>query len=233
MNITRGYITKDEAESLTGLTFADQTAADKAIAPAEAIVDTYLGVWCKAVLEIKDTARAGSATTLQISANHAANINGVNRLKGCILEIMGGAGEGQTAVITKQDLDGTVHFATLTTAPDATSYYRIYQLGKYPRDIDLHKNTDVTPHQYYKPIPRQLKEAVAAQIQYMNAKGAAFFESDDSTFKTERIDNYSYTKSDDSAGGAALIAPRVRSILSGTGLINRTGGHITVPNTIL
>lgn len=234
MDTARGYLSTTELETLTGLGLGNDAAAKQAIAKAEAMIDSYVGFWQKAIVDgIEGLARAGSATTLRLSAEDTSGHAYKNIFVGCTVEALGGTGAGQTAIITSNEADGTLTFDTVSTPFDATTFYRVYQVGKFPRrgTRDLFNSDDSGQTVYYRVIPRPIKEAVAAQVEYMQKMGASFFEGGDSNVQSESMDGYSYTKGEGGSNGKGLLAPRVRSILSGTGLINRTG-QITTPNTI-
>jgi hypothetical protein len=143
-------------------------------------------------------------------------------LKGCEVEIIGGTGAGQRTIITGQTYAGVLSFAAISTAPDSTSIYRIHQLGKFPRRKDqFYDGNDATPT-YYRQIPEAVKRATAAQVQFMIEVGSSYFAGDASTYKSEAIGNYSYTKGTPATGSVAdLIAPKAKAYLRG--IMNRKG----------
>ena len=235
METARGYLSKTELTTLApGVTGTDPEKL-ALIERAEALIDSYIGRQDQAVRELRGLARAGGASTLQLAADDTQAANGVNYLKGCTIEILDGTGAGQTARIASNTLDGTITTAAAwTTAPDATSYYRVYQVGKLPRRAtDLKNDTVNGVNTYFRIIPQVVKQAVAAQAEYIQQMGEAYFTGGDSNMQSESSDGYSYTRGENGTNGKGLIAPAVRSLLAGSGIINRTGGGIIVPNSIL
>ncbi len=112
----------------------------------------------------------------------------------------------------------------LSVAADKTSFYRIYQLGKFPRKRDVYLDAINPPSPiYYKNIPEQLKRAVAAQVQYMIQQGSLFFATDDIFKNNERFGDYTYDKARDGSGTGLtqLIAPKAKIYLQG--YVNRRG----------
>ena len=235
MDTARGYLSKTElttlAPSVTG-TDAEKLAL---IERAEALIDSYIGRQDQAVRELRGVARAATANTLQTSADDTSRANGVNYLKGCTIEILSGTGEGQTARVKSYAIDGTITTVeNWGTTPAAGDYYRIYQVGKLPRaGADLKSDTVGGVNTYFRIIPQVIKQAVAAQAEYIQQMGEAYFTGGDSNMQSESSDGYSYTRGENGTNGKGLIAPAVRSLLAGSGIINRTGGGIIVPNTIL
>lgn len=235
MDTARGYLSKAElATYAPGVTGTDPEKL-AIIARAEALIDSYIGHQEQAVRPLTGVARAGGSNTLQLAADDTQAANGVNMLKGCAIDILDGTGEGQTRYISGNTLDGTVTVsADWDTQPDTTSYYRVYQVGKLPRrGKDLTNDTVDGVNRYFRVIPVAVKQAVAAQCEYIQQMGEAFFTGGDSNMQSESSDGYSYTKGENGTNGKGLIAPAVRSLLAGSGIINRTGGGIIVPNTIL
>lgn len=237
METARGYLSKSELESLApGVTGTDDEKI-ALIERAEALIDSYIGYQTAAVRELRGGARAATEDTLQLAANDAQAANGINMLKGCSIQILDGEGEGQVRIIKGNTLDGTV---TITKnwddgkVPNTTSYYRVFQVGKLPRQgKDLTNDSVGGQNRYFRVIPQPVKQAVAAQAEYIQQMGEAYFTGGDSNMQSESSDGYSYTRGENGTNGKGLIAPAVRSLLAGTGIINRAGGQIIVPNTIL
>ncbi len=144
----------------------------------------------------------------------------------CNLDVIGGTGAGNSYLISASTLPGEITITNIDgTNPtaavfDTTSVYRIYQLGKFPRDRDVFYNTFQNPTFYYKGIIEPVREATAAQCEYINKMGIAFFTSDTSFLQSEKIGPYSYTK-DLKAAGNILIAPKAKMLLRG--LMSRRG----------
>lgn len=236
MDTAKGYLTITELTAMAPGVTGDNAAKAVLINGAETLIDGYIGNWRPAVQELRGLARAATANTIKISAEDQQRANGLNMLIGCVIEILGGTGAGQTKFIKSQAADGTITVTVdWTTNPDTTSYYRIYQAGKVPRygTRDLFNDTVNGVNTYFRTIPQALKMAVAAQVEYMQNEGSAFFNGGASNMQSESMDGYSYNRGENGSNGKGLIAPRVRSILAGTGVINRTGGSIIVPNTII
>lgn len=212
----RGYLSRDELEQFADITISDDTEADDQINQAEELIDQYVGFQNKFLKEtIKGRcAQAGAATTLYLQATQQ-NLYQNDYFKGCEVEIIGGTGAGQRRRITASDCaTGALTVASAwTTNPDTTSFYRVYQLGKFPRQEDVDYYTETTPYVYYKQIPEAVKRAVAAQVDYMIQMGDKFFSSDKSQKESERISAYSYTMAKGSGNLEKLIAPKARLLL--------------------
>lgn len=221
----RGYTTTDEVNELAGIS----TATDLQINEAEEIIDEYVGYIEKFLrYEIKGLAAAGGSSSLTLQTDQQ-NIMQKNYLRGCWVEIIGGTGEGQRRKISAQTLAGVLTVETaFTTSPDNTSYYRIWQLGKFPRHCDVQFDGVNTPNQYFKFIPEKVRRATAAQVEFMINMGEKFFGSDSPDMNSENIGDYSYSKGGNSSsnktGVARLIAPKAKLLLRG--ILVRTGSII-------
>ncbi len=140
---------------------------------------------------------------------------------------MCGTGAGNSFLISASLLNGQITIthtdgtALAAGEIDITSVYRVYQLGSFPRDRDVFYNTFQTPTFYYKVIPEKVREATAAQCEYINKMGLNYFISDDSYISSEHIGPYSYQKNIKALGTSVLIAPKARMLLRG--LMNRKG----------
>lgn len=145
----------------------------------------------------------------------------------CNLDIMGGTGFGNSYLISDSLYTGQITIkntdgSTITEAPlDTTSVYRIYQLGQFPRNRDVFYNTFENPTRYYKQVPEKVRQATAAQCEYINKQGLDFFTSDAGTMQTEHIGPYSYGRRGTTTSSDILIAPKTRMLLKG--LKNRRG----------
>ena len=139
----------------------------------------------------------------------------------CNIDIIGGTGAGTSALISASTLAGQITITNVDgttysgTALDTTSEYRIYQLGRFPRDRDVFFDTLHTPTTYFKMIPEQIREASAAQAEYINRKGLSFFTSDDAFLQSEHIGPYSYSRGTNAIGPDILIAPKAKLLLRG------------------
>jgi len=237
MDTARGYLTTAElTQYAPGVTAATDDDKKALIDRAEALLDSYIGHQDKAVnMEIRGVAVSGDTDKLQMGGNEVNKTSGANYLKGCSIEILDGTGAGETRFIKDQTLAGLITVNTAwTTPPDDTSYYRVYQVGKLPRQgKDLTNDTVNGVNRYFRVIPTVVKQAVAAQAEYIEQMGEAYFTGGDSNMQSESSDGYSYTRGENGTSGKGLIAPAVRSLLAGSGIINRTGGGIIVSNSIL
>jgi len=209
----RGYLSQSELEQYSNIIVSDTDEADDVISQAEEIIDTYVGFQKKAIrIEIAGKAVLSTSDTLTLQ-NDQQNIYEIDYLKLCEIEILGGTGAGQRRKITGQTKDGVITVDTdWVIAPDATSFYKIYQLGKFPRLEDSHLYSTTSPSQYYKSIPEEVKRATAAQVQYIIEMGDKFFSSDKSEKTEEKIADYSYAKSA-GASNDRLIAPKAKILL--------------------
>jgi len=227
METLRGYLTKNDYKVIEGVEIAQADEAEyiKRFEQAEIYIDMILGYHTKAhPHEYRDTARAGTDSTIQLSVKDAGAYQRVNQLNYTVVEILEGTGAGQIRAIKSSNTDGvaTVH-KDWETAPDATSYYHIYQLGKFPRSRDRRHDPD--NNRAIITVPRQLKEAVAAQVTFMTEMGDDYFNTDENAMASERIGNYSYNRGGGSgqSNTVGMIAPRAKQVLTSSGLINRTG----------
>lgn len=218
----RGYLSQAELEQMANITITDTTEADDRISQAEEIIDAYVGAQEKYMVEsIKGLAAAGGANSLTLEQSQQNNYD-IDYFKLCDIEILGGTGAGQRRKCTGSTKAGVLTVDAWTTPPDATSFYKITQVGKFPRceDVVTYTNTGgITT--YYKSIPEAIKRAVAAQIEYVIEMGDAFFAGDKSEMESESIGDYSYTKGQGVASIGKLIAPKAKILLKG--IFNRTG----------
>jgi hypothetical protein len=137
----------------------------------------------------------------------------------CNIDVIGGMGLGKSYLIAASTLSGQITIKNVDgTDPtenvfDTTSVYRIYQLGKFPRDRDVFYNTFQNPTFYYKGIPEQVREATAAQAEFINSMGLDYFTSERLT--SEHIGSYSYGRAAHSIKDSTLIAPKAKFLLKG------------------
>lgn len=232
METLRGYLTIAELNTLENLTISTTITDDdnilyrSRINKAEAYIDQVAGFHSPAHSSTKyqGTAQAGATATITLAAADQGAYQRTDQLRHTVVEIIAGTGAGQIRAITANTIDGvaTVH-ADWTTVPDTTSYYSVYQMGKFPRHEDRHNDADNNRDIFI--IPRQLKEAVAAQVVFIAEMGDDYFDTDESAMGSERIGGYSYSRGGGSSGGGnvGVIAPRAKQLMSGNGLINRTG----------
>lgn len=222
----RQYLTQAELAEYADITITDATEADDQISQAEELIDGYVGFQKKAVSEVIEgrfASGSGSGGTLE-AARHQ-NTYQKDYLKYCQLEIVGGTGAGQRKIITGSTYEGVITVdSAWDTAPDSTSYYRISQLGKFPRCQDSYFDGNVAPQIYVKSIPEAVRRAVAAQVQYMITMGSDFFSGEGSTLQSETIGDYSYSRTANSSAGGNLISPKAKQYLKG--IVNRKGVFI-------
>jgi len=219
----RGYLTQDELAEYTDITIVDTAEADVKISQGEEIIDAYVGPQDKFYDNVLNgRASAGSANTITLQENQK-NIYEIDYFKLCEVEILGGAGAGQRRIITGSTKAGVLTLQTaLSPAADSTSFYRIYQLGKFPRKQDVVYYAEANPFTYYKQIPEAVKRATAAQLEFMIEMGDSYFAGDKTDMQSESIGDYSYSKKGEGTSSISkLIAPKAKVLLNG--IFNRTG----------
>lgn len=215
----RDYVTAAEVLEMAGIT---PTVVE--ISEAEEIIDDYVGFQDKFMqIEFRGLISTGGANNVRLDPRNQSNLQ-ADFLKGCWIEVTGGTGAGQRKKITAQTLAGYITLESdFGTALDTTSYYRIWQLGKFPRTQDVEYDGLYT-NKHYKNIPEAVRRATAAQVEYMSVMGDNFFASDKPDMEGESIGDYSYTKrgtGGSTTGASKLIAPKARVLLRG--IANRTG----------
>lgn len=216
MKTLRQYLTKEEYEAITGKTAGANF--DSQLIQAEAIIDSYVGFHDKFYpQEIIGQAQEATQNTLKLEAKHAT-ISYADFYKNCVIEIVRGTGVGQKKAITASETNGQItideNWDTNKT-PDTTSYYRIFQLGKFPRKQDIRFDSGVQI--YFKSIPEEVKTAVAHQVAYIEEMGSAFFETNKSDMQSENIGDYGYSMGSSGSGSSAnqLVSPMARQDLRG------------------
>lgn len=218
----RGYLSPTELEQFANITIIDPAEAADRISQAEEIIDSYAGFQQKFLnCNIEGRAVSGGASQITLATVHQ-NAYEIDYLLGCEVEIIGGTGSGQRRRVTSSTYAGVLTVADAwTTVPDSTSFYRIYQLGKFPRYKDVTYWTENQPYQYFKAIPEAVKRAVAAQVEYIINMGDEFFSTNQSDKTMERIGDYAYTvggqgtSPSPGAGANNLIAPKAKLLLRG------------------
>lgn len=217
----RRYLSQAELAQFANITITDTTEADDVINQAEEMIDSYIGFENKFIPQ-KFYELVESATSLSFTLDDDhQNTFDKDYFKGCEVEIVGGTGEGQRRIINGSTRAGVCTIdSAWTTTPDATSFYKIYQLGKFPRPQDV-MSSNTNPIVFYKSIPEAVKRAVAAQVAYIIEMGDEFFNGDKSDLQSENIGDYSYSKKENAAGTVSLIAPKAKQLLRG--LVNRVG----------
>ena len=218
----RGYLSQTELAQFANITVTDTDEADDRISQAEELIDMYIGAQIKFFeSDITGRASAGGASTLTLQTTQQ-NIYEIDYFKLCEVEIIGGTGAGQRRKCTGSTKAGVLTVdAAWTTTPDNTSFYKIYQLGKFPRQKDVIYYSEASPNTYYKSIPEAVKRAVAAQVEFIVEMGDDYFASDRAEKESESIGDYSYSNMAGAAGVQRLIAPKVKMLLRG--IRNRLG----------
>ena len=218
----RGYLSQSELEQFANITVTDTAEADDRISQAEELIDAYVG-YVKKFMEYEVIGRAVGAgsTTLTLETTHQ-NTYEKDFFVLCEVEIIGGTGQGQRRKISGSTKAGVLTVAsTWSTTPDTTSMYKIYQLGRFPRNEDVTFYSTQEPNSYYKSIPENVKRAVAAQVEFAIEMGDAYFSGDKSEMQSESIGDYSYSRGNNPTALSKLIAPRAKVLLRG--YINRSG----------
>src|SRR5690242_992243 len=132
----RGYLSEDELEQFADITVTDAAEAIDRISQAEELVDAYVGFQEQFMTEVVSgrCALAGTTNTLYLDTKQQ-NVYQNDFFKLCEVEILGGTGAGQRRKVSASDYEtGKLTVDTnWTTPPDATSFFRVYQLGKFPR----------------------------------------------------------------------------------------------------
>lgn len=218
----RGYLSQSEVEQFANITINDTDEADDRISQAEEMIDAYVGPQLK-FFESDITGRASAGGSLNITLQtNQQNIYEIDYFKLCEVEIIGGTGAGQRRKCTGSTKAGVLTVdSAWTTTPDNTSFYKIYQLGKFPRQQDVIYYSESSPYTYYKSIPEAVKRAVAAQIEFLVEMGDDFFATDRAEKESESIGDYSYSNAAGSAGFQRMIAPKAKALLRG--IRNRLG----------
>lgn len=218
----RGYLSESELEQFADITVLDTDEGIDRISQAEELIDAYVGYVDK-YMPNAITGRVSASTSTSITLeSDQQNVYDNDYFILCQVEIIGGTGKGQRRKCTTSTKAGvlTVNSAW-DTNPDTTSFYKIEQVGKFPRQQDVEFYSEQSPSTYYKSIPEAVKRAVASQVAYMIEMGDGFFAGDEADKTSERIGDYSYTKAEGASGFAKLIAPRAKLLLRG--YTNRVG----------
>ena len=212
----RAYVTIAEVAELADITITNTTEAEDQISQAEEMIDAYVGVQDKFYKsQLTALAAGGSSNGLTLNTQHQNTYN-KNYFSGCQIEIIGGTGAGQRRIISTSTKAGAIVVTeNWTTTPDSTSFYKITQLGKFPRCNDVYFDSINAADTYYKSIPEAVKRAVAAQMQYIIEMGQEFFAGDQTDKQSESIGDYSYTNAQGASGANKLIAPKAKILLRG------------------
>lgn len=192
---------------------------------AEQLIDEYVGYQDKSIaVEYRGKISALSNSNKTIAdTNDSSQLDLLdNHFNFCVIEFLTGACAGEVRTIISSDRDDksvTIKDAT-TGTPAVGDVFKIYQLGKFPRqkDVSVFPSSDT----YYKSIPQAVKDAVLAQVAFQAQMGDAYFSGDDSDKQSESIGNYSYSRGTAGASSSVkFLAPRARVLLRG--IKNSTG----------
>lgn len=219
---------------------SDFSSVDDLISSAEEIIDAYVGYQRKwfqtssnsasgiytppdhygriAILkEVRGRVQSVQSTTQFTLQQYQCNVFQLDFFATCWIEIIGGTGAGQTNHVTSSTYPGVITVeGAWTTALDTTSIYRIYQLGKFPRQEDVFFDSLNQPVRYYKTIPDAVRRATAAQCVFMNRQGRQYFEDTSGLMSSEHLENYSYTRNPALISEESMyVAPEAKSILRG------------------
>lgn len=213
----RGYLSQSELSQYADITITDTAEADDRIGQAEEQIDAYCGYIEKYMPHVvTGQCSAASSSSLTLEQSHQ-NTYDKNYFKNCEIEIVSGTGEGQRRRVLSSLKTGVLTVSdSWSTTPDTTSIYRIYQLAKFPRPLDVEPITVSGETVIVKTIPEAVKRAVAAQVAFAIQKGDSFFQGDSVEKISEKIGDYSYEKSSTGSGGfTKLVSPMAKMLLKG------------------
>lgn len=222
----RNYISITDLQTLASINVTNSGEALRHIARAEEAIDDYVGYQPKHVTTVFQGMVSSVSGKNVIDVNPASQLHIIDGyFARCVIEIIGGTGAGQVRYIADSNYDNrSVSIVDdWDTPPDTTSFYRVYQLAKFPRVDDVFSRQD--GRHYYKSIADPIKKAVAAQIEFMVQKGDAFFVGDQADVQSESVGNYSYSRANTGqSASVSALAPRARTLLRG--IKNSTGALI-------
>ncbi len=208
----RQYLSTAELEEYADITVTNADEAADQISQAEELIDAYVGFQLKSVPGTYTGVATSGTTTTMIDTSSDGQMNfDDNFFQFCVVEIIDGTAKGDVrAIVSSARADKQITVETeFSVAPDETSVYKIYQLGKFPRANG--KDSTIIGNKYYKSIPEAVKRAVAAQVQYVVENGSEFFTGATDRL-SESIADYSYTIK---PGVDRVIAPKARMYLKG------------------
>lgn len=216
----RGYLSQVELAQYADITINDADEANDVISQAEEMIDSNVGYQDKFMeYDITGLASSGTSNTITLETLHQ-NSYDEDYFAWCQIEIIGGTGQGQIRKITTSTKPGVLTVdSNWSTTPDSTSFYKINQLGKFPRKCDVTSHSHPSYTKYYKSIPEMVRRATAAQVAYVTEMGASYFKGDKSNMESESIGDYSYSRK--GSGTHNLIAPKAQLLLRG--IKNRLG----------
>ena len=212
-------------------------ATESQVALAEELIDRYVGPQPKYLHRTIQGRITSLLNSFKTIVDDGSETSGQTQLdattgmfKNAVLEMLSGSAAGKRGVLETSDKDAksVTLRAALATNPAVGDYFKIYQLGKFPRTQDVFNTPDGL--NVYPAIPELVREAVVAQVQYIIAKGDGYFVGDSSEMKSESFLNYSYTRSGEGSGGSSmdnLISPQAKAMLRG--IMNRKGRMLEGP----
>lgn len=196
------------------------------VALAEELIDRYVGPQPKALRSnYNGQISALSNANKTISDTHDPNSLDLTSgyYANAVLEMVSGAAAGQRQVIKTSDktTKAITLWAAFSTAPAVGDYFKIYQLAKFPRAKDVYTTPDGLNR--YPSIPEEIREATAAQVEFIIAAGDDYFTNASADMASESFLSYSYTRGGQNgeSGLSNLISPKAKALLRG--FINRKG----------
>lgn len=216
----RGYLSISELEQYANISVDDTDEAVDQINQAEELIDSYVGFQEKYIRDILEGKISNSSSTTQftLDTNHLSSFPYVNYFSGCIVELVSGPASGERKKIASSTESGVITCEAFSVSPGVDSFYRIYQVGKFPRYSDVSEYSYSSPIEIYKFIPETVKRATAAQVQFMIEMGQDYFSTNASEKTSESIGNYSYQNAGNQnglIGISKLIAPKAKGYLKG------------------
>src|SRR6185369_6368858 len=140
----RGYLSQAELAQYADITIDDVDEADDKINQAEEMIDAFVGFADRFFPRelVGKMSQVSSSTVFKLESN-LAELYEINYFAFCDVEIISGTGAGQRRRIASSLKDGTLTIARAwVTNPDTTSFYRINQIGKFPRREDARYYTE-------------------------------------------------------------------------------------------
>lgn len=228
----RNYLSIPDLQTLADISITDTQEAIRQLARAEEAIDDYVGYQEQDVqVDFRGQVSSINGGKEIIDINPSSQLHVIDGyFARCVIEIIGGTGAGQLRYIASSSFDNlSVTVADAFDTPlDNTSFYRIYQLAKFPRAVkDVYSRQD--GRMFYKTIPDAVRKAVSAQIEFMIQQGDAFFVGNLADLQSEHIDNYSYSKANaGQSPSVSALAPRARTLLRG---YKNSHGTLNAENT--
>lgn len=213
----RQYASKEFINAVTGGAVALADATDANINLAESIIDDFCYREVDPALRpfyfIDEFVTADFTTTNCIV--DLPNLGGPDFYQYCNIEILEGPLNGLIIPITSST--GTTLNFDAVAALGGSLKAKIYQLGKFPRRCDC----SIDNNEVYKSIPREIREAVAYQVEFyleQQESSTNVFLSGFGLKKESISETYSYEIGDKDNLGVStssyrLLAPKAVSLL--------------------